>query len=220
MKFKEILKTWHFLLWRWANQQMSGLEFFLDGGATFAGLVSAGAALVGYKQHKGDDSELVEDEEELEHLRKNLGESCTSACAAHSAITAAWGQPLSLFRAEGNQLGAPWLEILQTAQALVEKAAELEDLADVYDAQLQLAIAQQRSLRRSPLLLLERKLDELSLVLTSQIPAVVFAKEANTYGDVAMKSHAMAAAEAAKCFNQALSHFSVFLADCWLMLRP
>lgn len=165
----------------------------MDGGATFAGLLSAGAALVGYKQQKEDDSELVDDEEELERLRKNLGEACISACAAHSAITAAWGQPLSLFKAEGSQLQVQWLKVLEFAQALVEKAAELEDLADVYDAQLHLAITQHRSLRRTPVHVLEGKLDEISLLLTSQIPAVVFAKEANTHGDVTRLQSALAA---------------------------
>ena len=63
---------------------MSGLEVFLDGGATFASLLSAGAAVVGYRQQKEDDLELVEDVEEVEQLRKNLSEAATSACAAHA----------------------------------------------------------------------------------------------------------------------------------------
>ena len=188
---------------------MSGLEVFLDGGATFASLLSAGAAVVGYRQQKEDDLELVEDVEEVEQLRKNLSEAATSACAAHAALTAAWGQPLSLFR---GPVGMPqvmqvaWaVEAVEVAKELVESAAELEDLADVYDAQLQLAKSHGRSLLRSPLLRLEERLDELSLVLTSQIPAVVLAKEAFTLGDTfAVKPvHAMAAMKAATSFSQA-----------------
>lgn len=186
---------------------MSGLEVFLDGGATFASLLSAGAAVVGYRQQKEDDLELVEDMEEVEQLRKNLSEAATSAWAAHAALTAAWGQPLSLFR---GPLGIPvmqvtWaVEVVEVAKELVEKAAEFEDLADVYDAQLQLAKSHGRSLLRSPLLRLEERLDELSLVLTSQIAAVVLAKEAFSLGDTsAVKPvHAMAAMKAATSFGQ------------------
>ena len=156
--------------------EMSGLELFMDGGATLAGAVSAGAALLGYKQQKEDDSELVEDEEELERLRQNLGEAITSTCAAHAAITAAWGESLSLFVARGAQSLA--VEALEAAKRLVEEAAELEDLADVYDAQLQLAITKRRGLRRTPLRHLETRLDGLSLALTAHVPAVVLAKEA------------------------------------------
>ena len=51
---------------------MSGLEVFLDGGATFASLLSAGAAVVGYRQQKEDDLELVEDVEEVEQTMVTL----------------------------------------------------------------------------------------------------------------------------------------------------
>ena len=180
---------------------MSGLEFFLDGGATFASLLSAGAAFVGYQQQKEDNLELVENEEELEQLRQNLSAATTSTCAAHAAVTAAWGQPLSLFRQSGNG----WvLEVLQKAKDLVEQAAEWEDLADVYDAQLQLAQKHHRSLLRRPLLALEIQLEELSLALTAQIPAVVLAKEAfqSAQSDSAdAPLHATAAIEAARSFQ-------------------
>lgn len=104
------------------------------------------------------------------------------------------------------QVQVAWaVEVVEEAKELVESAAELEDLADVYDAQLQLAKSHGRSLLRSPLLRLEERLDELSLVLTSQIPAVVLAKEAFTLGDTfAVKPvHAMAAMKAATSFGQA-----------------
>ena len=180
---------------------MSGLELFLDGGATFAGLLSAGAVVVGYKQQKEDDSELVEDEEELEILRKNLSEATTSACAAHTALTVAWGQPLSLFKGDMSQIS--WAtEAVDMAKGLVELAAELEDLADVYDAQLHLAISKRRSLLRWPLGRLEAKLEEMQLVLTAQIPAVVLAKEAMAFGTKAMKPvQAETAIEAARSFG-------------------
>ena len=182
---------------------MSGLELFLDGGATFAGLLSAGAAVVGYKQQKEDDSELVEDEEELEILRKNLNEATTSACAAHTALTVAWGQPLSLFKGDMS-INCNWaIEAVDMAKGLVELAAELEDLADVYDAQLHLAISKHRSLLRWPLRSLEAKLEEMQLVLTAQIPAVVLAKEAMAFGGTKATKpvQAQTAIEAARSFG-------------------
>lgn len=161
---------------------------------------------MGYRQQKEDDRELVEDEEELERLRLNLSEATTSLCAAHAALTAAWGQPLSLFRREFVKDEGWPLEVVEGARDLVEKAAELEDLADVYDAQLQLAISQHRSLLRTPLRSLETKLDDLSLVLTSQISAVVLAKEVFEGAKPAKPAkpvHAIAAIHAAQLFCQA-----------------
>ena len=95
---------------------------------------------------------------------------------------------------------------MEEAKELVESAAELEDLADVYDAPYcSWPNPTVRSLLRSPLLRLEERLDELSLVLTSQIPAVVLAKDAFTLGNTfAVKPvHAMAAMKAATSFGQA-----------------
>ena len=46
---------------------MSGLEMlFMDGGATVAGVLSAAAAVLGYKQQKEDDIELVDQPPDLE----------------------------------------------------------------------------------------------------------------------------------------------------------
>ncbi|CAJ1419169.1 unnamed protein product [Effrenium voratum] len=162
---------------------MSGLELFMDGGATVAGLLSAGAAMLGYQQQKEDDSELACSEEEFSLLRKNLAEAYTSLCAAHSAITSAWGQPLSLFKRAARDAEVA-LEVVEGAKRLVERAAALEDLADVYDAQLQLATGAgagagaTRCVRRGPVQALEAELEELSLKLSGRIAALVRAKEA------------------------------------------
>ena len=39
---------------------------FVDGGATVAGIVSAGAAVLGYKQQRQDEVELVDQPDDLE----------------------------------------------------------------------------------------------------------------------------------------------------------
>ena len=125
-------------------------------------------------------------------LRQNLAEAYASLCAAHSAITSAWGQPLSLFRraAPGAEEEAAEaepevaLEVVEGAKRLVERAAALEDLADVYDAQLQLATGAgagagtTRCVRRGPVQALEAELEELSLKLSGRIAALLRAKEA------------------------------------------
>ncbi|CAE7452353.1 D27 [Symbiodinium natans] len=161
---------------------MSGLEMlFMDGGATVAGVLSAAAAVLGYKQQKEDDIELVDQPPDLELLRGNLADAYTSACAAHAAATAAWGEPLSLFRASGDC--PPWAEAVgQSAKDLVDKASELEDLADVYDSQLQLALSDGKSLQRAPLEALVEKLNELTIVLTQQVPALIVARDAMSNG--------------------------------------
>ncbi|CAJ1351688.1 unnamed protein product [Effrenium voratum] len=130
---------------------------------------------------------------EFSLLRKNLAEAYTSLCAAHSAITSAWGQPLSLFKRaardaeeEAADEAEPEvaLEVVEGAKRLVERAAALEDLADVYDAQLQLATgagagaSATRCVRRGPVQALEAELEELSLKLSGRIAALLRAKEA------------------------------------------
>lgn len=153
----------------------------MDGGATVAGIVSAGAAVLGYKQQRQDEVELVDQPDDLEHLRGNLADAYISACAAHAAVTAAWGQPLSLFKEAGAE--PQWAEAVGlNAKELVDKASELEDLADVYDSQLQLALSNGKSLQRAPLEALTEKLDELAIVLTQQVSALVLAKESLSQG--------------------------------------
>eukprot|EP00933_Yihiella_yeosuensis_P083560 TRINITY_DN97803_c0_g1_i2.p1 TRINITY_DN97803_c0_g1~~TRINITY_DN97803_c0_g1_i2.p1 ORF type:complete len:287 (+),score=75.81 TRINITY_DN97803_c0_g1_i2:72-932(+) len=164
---------------------MSGLEVLvLDGGATVAGIVGAGAAALGYKQCKEDETELTDSEEELRLLLSRLCEAKTSAEAGHHAVTAAWRGPLSLFgkaaEAAANAGGVPkWAcSVARSSRELVDEAAELEDLADVYKAQLELAIREKKSLRHSPICRLESLLDSLSNQLTLQVPALILAHEA------------------------------------------
>ncbi|CAE8731429.1 unnamed protein product, partial [Polarella glacialis] len=144
----------------------SGLELlFLDGGATVAGLVGAGAAALGYEQRRRDDEELAESLEEFQYLRVVLVEAKVCAHAGHRAVTAAWRGPLSLFgqreEAAAAERGVPaWAAAAAcAARGLADEAAELQDLADVYEAQL----------------------ERLSLDLTTQalgVPSVILAREA------------------------------------------
>ncbi|CAE8590955.1 unnamed protein product, partial [Polarella glacialis] len=163
----------------------SGLELlFLDGGATVAGLVGAGAAALGYEQRRRDDEELAESLEEFQYLRVVLVEAKVCAHAGHRAVTAAWRGPLSLFgqreEAAAAERGVPaWAAAAAcAARGLADEAAELQDLADVYEAQLMLAARVGRSLRRAPVRQLEAQLERLSLDLTTQVPSVILAREA------------------------------------------
>ena len=200
---------------------MSGLELFMDGGATLAGAVSAGSMPSWATSSKRrTTASLWRIRRSWNTSRQNLGEAITSTCAAHAAITAAWGQPLSLFMAHGAQGVA--VEALERAKQLVEEAAELEDLADVYDAQLQLAITQQRSLQRTPVRLLESRLDTLSLALTSHVPAVVLAKEAFKQLELEGDTVALQAAlQNAKSYSEAReSRLFRMVSQCFTCFSP
>lgn len=169
---------------------MSGLELlFFDGGATVAGLLSAGAAALGYQQHRRDGEELVTAPEEICHFRQALVGSHGSVERSHSALTAAWGRPLSLFgqREEEEALARGVcpraVAAVRQAQALVEEAAELGDYADVYESQLELAASgrapgQCCSLLRAPPYELVARLRDLERRLTAHVPRLALARMA------------------------------------------
>lgn len=165
---------------------MSGLELlFVDGGTTVAGIVSAGAAAlgVGYKQHRRDEEQLATPEE-LFLLRQMLRQAHSSVDAGHRALTATWQGPLSLFAAREEQAATargvpPWaIAAVLKAQRLVDTAAELGDLTDVYEAQLIIAEKEDKGAQWAPVRALEERLDALGLQLTTHIPALIIAREA------------------------------------------
>mmetsp|Transcript_128307 Transcript_128307/g.256261 ORF Transcript_128307/g.256261 Transcript_128307/m.256261 type:complete len:275 (-) Transcript_128307:23-847(-) len=168
---------------------MSGLELlFIDGGATVTALAGAGAAALGYKQRNDDDDRFVGSEEELCWLRSNLRQAHNSLDAGHSALTAAWRGPLSLFSSRDEsaaiERGVPkWAaSVVRGARGLVDEAAGLGDLADVYEAQLRLAeqgdSQSTRGVLRAPVLELSARIEGLAQRSTEAVPAVVLSRDA------------------------------------------
>lgn len=173
---------------------MSGLELlFIDGGATVTTLVGAGAAALGYKQRRTDDDQFVGSEEELCSLRSNLRQAQNSLDAGHGALTAAWRGPLSLFGSRDEsaaiERGVPkWAtSVALGARGLVDEAAGLGDLADVYEAQLRLAeqgdSQSNRGVLRDPVLDLSERIEDLAQRSTEAVPAVVLSRDAFDSGD-------------------------------------
>eukprot|EP00928_Gymnodinium_smaydae_P058123 TRINITY_DN41342_c0_g1_i1.p1 TRINITY_DN41342_c0_g1~~TRINITY_DN41342_c0_g1_i1.p1 ORF type:complete len:266 (+),score=37.55 TRINITY_DN41342_c0_g1_i1:75-872(+) len=163
---------------------MAGVQLlFLDGGATVAGSAIAGAAALGYKRHQRDDRELA-NEDELHQLRQALEGAHASVSAGHTALTAAWRSPLSLFREQDEtnavRVGVPLAAIaaVRKAQRLVDKASEFEDLAEVYDMQLKIAEDDWRCVVRAPVLALICYLESLSVDITRHVQAVILARDA------------------------------------------
>eukprot|EP00927_Polykrikos_kofoidii_P066989 TRINITY_DN62539_c0_g1_i1.p1 TRINITY_DN62539_c0_g1~~TRINITY_DN62539_c0_g1_i1.p1 ORF type:complete len:272 (+),score=44.11 TRINITY_DN62539_c0_g1_i1:59-817(+) len=166
---------------------MSGVELlFVDGGATVTGLVSAGAAALGYGQRNRDAKELA-CEDELPNLRRCLLEAHASTEAGHRALTASWRDPLSLCGAQqetsARDRGVPdWaIEAVTFARRLVDDAAELVDLADVYNAQILFAEkegAKGKGLMREPVLELICRLENLECQLTAHVSRIIQAREA------------------------------------------
>lgn len=101
-------------------------------------------------------------------IRRVLRRGNDRAQSAHQAITKTWRTPLSLFDAEAEAAavgrGTPaWaLECVRITQQLVGEAAELQDYADVYDAQLVAAAESGRGLHLPSLLAQVDRLDSLA----------------------------------------------------------
>jgi len=163
---------------------MSGLELlFLDGGTTVAGIVGAGATALGFRQHRRDADELALPEE-LPALRQMLRQAHASVEAGHLAFTAVWQSPLSLFGPKAEKAaedrGVPTWAIAAVCKArrLVEKAAELGDLTDVYEAQLMVAERECKGVQWVPVRALEARLDHHGLQLTTHVPVLIIARDA------------------------------------------
>mmetsp|Transcript_70919 Transcript_70919/g.207812 ORF Transcript_70919/g.207812 Transcript_70919/m.207812 type:complete len:381 (-) Transcript_70919:203-1345(-) len=166
---------------------MSGLELlFLDGGTTVAGLATAALGALGYKQRQRDSRELA-DVEELGELLTAVQKAHDRVVAGHGASTDAWRGPLSLFgapdaaRAAAGGVPAWAVGCVQKGRALVDRAAQLEDLADVYVVQLGIAIQEGRGgkgLLRAPPRLLVQRLCDLDRSLHVHVPYLQVARAA------------------------------------------
>jgi len=165
---------------------MTGMEVLavVVGGAYVAPLVGVGAAgLKGFSANKKDYEELIFGVDRC-RLRHNLREAHESVKAGHVALTASWRGPLSLFsnRAEKEAVGrgVPVWAVLtvRKAQRLVDKASEMGDLADVYDAQFDLARRKGTGVTKDPVFELAERMDSLGQRLTLHVPALVLARQA------------------------------------------
>lgn len=156
---------------------MSGLEFLLA--------VPVAAAL-GYRQHQQDNEELV-GFEDLPQLREVLRKVQESVDSGHSSLTTVWGTPLSLFskadETSAEEQGVPaWaVASIRMGQRLVDEAAELRDMTDVYEAQLLVAEREDnkgRGVLRSPVLTLIGCLEELAPRFAAQVSCLILARDA------------------------------------------
>mmetsp|Transcript_110698 Transcript_110698/g.196093 ORF Transcript_110698/g.196093 Transcript_110698/m.196093 type:complete len:248 (-) Transcript_110698:302-1045(-) len=119
---------------------------------------------------------------ELEQFIRLLQHHHKSMDVSHRALTAAWQEPVSLFsraaEARAREHGVPpWaVAVVRTAQGLVDKASELGDVTDVYEAQLVLAVREGRALLRAPLHEAIQCLKDLSIRLAAHVPATISAR--------------------------------------------
>lgn len=163
---------------------MSGLEIFLDGGATVFSLVGAAGAALGYKQNKRDETELVEDSQEITKLRDALTASREKVDTGHRAVTSAWGIPASLFEEQNARdalcRGVPvWaVACVCKARSLTQTAAELRDLSDLYDSQLNLASQNGKGVLHSFVRRLTEELEFQGLQFSQHLPCIEAARSA------------------------------------------
>jgi len=131
-----------------------------------------------------DPAAIVQSPEELGELRSALRDAHGLVDQRHRAATDAWRRPLSLFdeRAEtsANERGVPsWaLACVHKAQRLIDEIAEADDLADVYETQINTAERQGRGLRRRPVEALVERLKGLAQSMEVHIPFLTAARAA------------------------------------------
>lgn len=119
-----------------------------------------------------------------EQLRRVLRRTHDLVDQEHRALTATWRGPLSLFdeRAEraaaGKGVPAWAIATASKARRLVDESSCLEDLTNVYEAQIVTAKKEGRELRRDPLSDLLERLDRLAARLQTQRPYLQAAREA------------------------------------------
>lgn len=156
------------------------------GGALAAGAAGAAAVRLGLQRRRQGDLELAS-AEELPRLQQALREVRRDVDASHRALTQAWGEPLALFGAEAaaaaEARGVPrWaLARVWEAQGLVERAVELGDLADMYEAQLDIvanADCGERGVLKSPVCMLIERLDDLAQRLKVHVHVLEAARNA------------------------------------------
>lgn len=119
-----------------------------------------------------------------EQLCRSLQRSQQKLDAEHQVATATWGAPLSLFSESAHQRATEsgvhdWAILtVMKARRLVEEAAVLGDLTEVYKAQILTAQREKRKVLREPLLRHLERLDGLAEELQAHQPYLRAAKDA------------------------------------------
>lgn len=117
-------------------------------------------------------------------MQQQLRQAHSPVEDGHKALTAVWHAPLSLFGAcdatAAAARGVPFWAVASVlkAQRLVDGAAELGDLTDVYEAQFLVAMKEEKGLLRAPVQLLIEKLGDLGLQLSAHVAVLAIAREA------------------------------------------
>lgn len=156
-------------------------EILALGAAKAAGAAGAGAALV----KLGNDLESVarssySNADDGQDLREQLRSAHHGVDIGHREATTIWRSPLSLFDDKSVDADVPlWaVRSVLEAQALVEEAAELGDLTDVYEAQIVTAENERRLFLHAPVCKLINRLDDLRLRLNTHLPCLAAARKA------------------------------------------
>eukprot|EP00933_Yihiella_yeosuensis_P070430 TRINITY_DN78539_c20_g1_i1.p1 TRINITY_DN78539_c20_g1~~TRINITY_DN78539_c20_g1_i1.p1 ORF type:complete len:377 (+),score=87.69 TRINITY_DN78539_c20_g1_i1:67-1131(+) len=119
-----------------------------------------------------------------DQLRRVLRRAHRAVDTSHRAATATWRSPLSLFgtsaEASAKKRGVPaWaISTAKKARNLVDDAASLHDLTDVYEAQILTAKRESRGVNRAALLNLIERLDQLASELAAHQPFLEAARGA------------------------------------------
>ncbi|CAE8618475.1 unnamed protein product, partial [Polarella glacialis] len=110
-----------------------------------------------------------------DQLRRVLRRAHGAVDDEHRVATATWRSPLSLFSAPPSAASSSvpgWaVATVVKAQRLVDRAAGLGDLTDVYEAQILTAKREGRGLARSAMISLLERLDELADELRAHQPS-------------------------------------------------
>lgn len=115
-------------------------------------------------------------------LRAVLKRSHDKVANGHREMTTIWGSPLSLFDADATlaatNRGIPdrTIATVRCAKNLVEEASYLADRTDAYDAQVTIALREQRGLRKDSLLCHLNALEDLAGRLKDHLPKLQAAR--------------------------------------------
>lgn len=156
-------------------------EILAIGAVKVAGVAGAGVAIgkLGSNLEEFARSSLP-NASAAQDLREQLRSAHLVVDTRHREATAIWRIPLSLFDERCVDPATPKWAVgsVLKAQALVYEAAELGDLADVYEAQILIAELENRSFSQAPVYSLIDQLDDLGLRLQVHLPCLVAARRA------------------------------------------
>lgn len=155
-------------------------EVLALGAAKVAGAAGVGAALAKITNLDGIAKSHFSDVCDAQDLIEKLRSAHLAVDTGHREATAIWGLPLSLFDERSVDPAAPaWaVGTVLKAQGLVDEAAELGDLTDLYKAQIFTAERERRSFLHAPVYKLIDKLDDLGLRLNAHLPCLSAARRA------------------------------------------